>query len=68
MTFGGAQNEYVVVAERGAAAADVLRAIGAAGGTVTGRNTAIGTFTVLASSDAFIESVSASNVVFGATG
>ena len=66
--IGGGQSEYVVVAERGAAGADVLRAIQAAGGTVKSQNDAIGTFTVLASPDGFIDAVSASNAVFGATG
>jgi subtilisin family serine protease len=64
----GGQAEYVVVAEAGAAAADVQRAIDAAGGTVTSRNAAIGTFTVLGPADGFVESVAASNVVFGAAG
>jgi subtilisin family serine protease len=46
----------------------VLKAIKAAGGTVTDRNDAIGTYTVLAPSDGFVEAVSASKAVFGATG
>ncbi len=65
--LGGDDAEYVVVAERGAAGADVARAITAAGGTITSRNDAIGTFTVTASSDAFVGTVSASDAVFGAT-
>jgi len=65
---GDTQTEYVVVAERGASVADVVRAIGAAGGTVTGRNDAIGTLTVLGPSDGFVEAVSASSAVFGASG
>ena len=64
----GAQTEYVVLAEAGASEADVRRAIEAAGGTVTSRNAAIGTFTVLAPADGFVEAVSASKAVFGATG
>ena len=64
----GAQTEYVVLAETGASSADVLRAIDAAGGTVTSKNAAIGTFTVLAPADGFVEAVSASKAVFGATG
>jgi lantibiotic leader peptide-processing serine protease len=66
--IGAGQSEYVVVAERGAASADVVRAIKAAGGTVKSQNDAIGTFTVVAAPDGFIETVSASNAVFGATG
>ncbi|HXU86484.1 MAG TPA: S8 family serine peptidase [Verrucomicrobiae bacterium] len=66
--IGGTQSEYVVVAERGAAAADVVQAIRAAGGTITSRNDDIGTFTVLAAGDQFIDAVSASDAVFGATG
>ena len=58
--------EYVVVAETGASAADVLRAISDAGGTVTDRNAAIGTWTVTASADGFILDVSASPAVLGA--
>ncbi len=62
------QTEYVVLAETGSASADVLRAIKAAGGTVTDRNDAIGSYIVLAPSDGFVEAVSASTAVFGATG
>jgi subtilisin family serine protease len=62
------QTQYVVLAETGASSADVLRAIKAAGGTVTDRNDAIGSYTVLASADGFVEAVSASKAVFGATG
>jgi subtilisin family serine protease len=65
---GDTQTEYVVVAERGASTADVVRAIEAAGGTVTGRNDAIGTLSVLGPSDGFVEAVSASSAVFGASG
>ena len=60
--------EYIVLAESGAAAADVLRAIKAAGGTVTSQNSAIGSYTVLGPTDGFVEAVSASTAVFGATG
>jgi subtilisin family serine protease len=63
-----AQTTYVVLAESGAATADVLRAISAAGGTVTSRNDAIGSYTVQAPADGFVEAVSASKAVFGATG
>ena len=66
VALGDEQAEYVVVAERGAASRDVVRAITAAGGTITGRNDAIGTFTVLAGSTGFVTTVSASSVVFGA--
>ena len=62
-----AQTEYVVLAESGASASAVVQAIDAAGGTVTGRNSAIGTFTVLAPADGFIEAVSRSTAVYGAT-
>ncbi|HEX4897351.1 MAG TPA: S8 family serine peptidase [Candidatus Limnocylindrales bacterium] len=65
---GDTQTEYVVVAERGASVVDVVRAIRAAGGTVTGRNDAIGTLSVLGPSDGFVEAVSASSAVFGASG
>ena len=65
---GDTQTAYVVVAERGASTAEVVRAIGAAGGTVTSRNDAIGTVTVLGPSDGFVEAVSASSAVFGASG
>ncbi len=64
----GGQREYVVLAETGAASADVLAAIAAAGGTVTARNTAIGTFTVLAPDKGFVEAVSKSKAVLGAAG
>ena len=64
----GAQVEYVVLAESGASAADVVRAITAAGGTVTSRNAAIGTFEVTAAASGFVEAVSASGAVFGAAG
>ena len=57
---------YVVVAEAGASAADVRRAISDAGGTVTERNAAIGTWTVTAPADGFILDVSASPAVLGA--
>jgi subtilisin family serine protease len=63
----GDRTEYVVLAESGASTADVLRAIAAAGGTVTSRNDAIGSFSVLAPADGFVEAVSASTAVFGAT-
>src|SRR5262245_44497027 len=63
-----AQAEYTVVAESGASAADVERAIRAAGGTVTGRNTAIGTFRAKGPATGFIEAVSASSAVVGAVG
>jgi lantibiotic leader peptide-processing serine protease len=64
----GSQVEYVVLAESGASASDVVRAIAAAGGTVTGRNAAIGTFRVMGPADGFIEAVSVSTAVFGAAG
>jgi subtilisin family serine protease len=63
----GEQSEYVVLAESGASASDVVQAIASAGGTITGRNAAIGTFTVLAPASGFIEAVSGSTAVFGAT-
>jgi subtilisin family serine protease len=62
------QAQYVVLAESGSSSADVRRAIAAAGGTVTDTNAAIGTYTVLAPADGFVEAVSASKAVFGATG
>ena len=65
--IGGEQSEYVVVAERGASPGDAVRAIRASGGTITSRNDAIGTFSVLAPAGGFIEAVAASNAVFGAT-
>ena len=65
---GGAQTDYVVVAESGASAADVVAAIKAAGGTVTSHNAAIGTFQVKGPVAGFIEQVSASKAVLGAAG
>jgi subtilisin family serine protease len=65
---GGAQTDYTVVAEKGASAAEVERAIRAAGGTVTGSNAAIGTFTAKGPATGFIEAVSASTAVIGAVG
>ncbi len=67
-TLGGSLVRYVVVAELGAATSDVTRAILGAGGTVTGRNDAIGTVSVLGPADGFIEAVSASRAVLGASG
>jgi subtilisin family serine protease len=64
--FGGEQTQYVVVAERGAATADVTRAITAAGGSIRSRNNAIGTVSVLAPAEGFIEAVSASSAIYGA--
>jgi subtilisin family serine protease len=64
----GAQAEYTVVAETGASAADVERAIRAAGGTVTGRNAAFGTYQAMGPATGFIEAVSASSLVVGAVG
>jgi subtilisin family serine protease len=58
--------EYVVVAESGASDRDVRKAIAAAGGSVTARNAAIGTYTVSAPADGFILDVSASDHVLGA--
>jgi subtilisin family serine protease len=65
--LGGEGATYVVVAERGASSADVALAIRSAGGTVVSRNADIGTYKVTAASDGFIEAVSASDAVFGAT-
>jgi lantibiotic leader peptide-processing serine protease len=62
------QTEYIVLAETEAASADVLKAIKAAGGTVTDTNPAIGSFTVMAPAEGFVEAVSASKSVFGASG
>ena len=62
------QTEYIVLAETEASSADVLKAIKAAGGTVTDTNAAIGTFTVMAPAEGFVEAVSASKSVFGASG
>ena len=58
---------YVVVAEDGASSKAVRDAIAAAGGTVTARNAAIGTYTVTAPAEGFILDVSASKAVLGAT-
>jgi subtilisin family serine protease len=65
---GGAQAEYVVLAEAGAPASDVVSAIQAAGGTVIDTNKAVGTYRVTAPATGFIAAVSASSAVFGATG
>ena len=64
----GGRADYVVLAESGASASDVVRAITAAGGTVIDKNPAIGTFRVTGPETGFIEAVSASSAVFGATG
>jgi subtilisin family serine protease len=45
----------------------VLRAITAAGGTVTSRNIAIGSFSVVGPAGGFVEAVATSKAVFGAT-
>lgn len=66
--LGGDQATYVVVAERGAADSAARAAIRAAGGTVVSANSAVGTYKVSASSTNFIETVSASGAIFGATG
>ena len=58
--LGADTAQYVVVAEAGASAAEVKRAITEAGGTITARNTAIGTYTVTAPAEGFILDVSAS--------
>ena len=65
--LGGETAQYVVVAEAGASAADVKRAITGAGGTITASNNAIGTYTVTAAAEGFILDVSASRAVLGAT-
>ncbi|HET9346945.1 MAG TPA: S8 family serine peptidase [Candidatus Limnocylindrales bacterium] len=64
----GPQVEYTVVAESGASATDVTRAIQAAGGRIVDRNAAIGTFRVMGPAAGFIEAVSASTAVYGAVG
>ena len=64
----GGEADYVVLGESGASASDVVSAINAAGGTVTGKNAAVGTFRVTGPATGFIEAVSASSAVFGATG
>jgi subtilisin family serine protease len=64
--LGADTAQYVVVAEAGASAAEVKRAITEAGGTITARNTAIGTYTVTAPAEGFILDVSASEAVLGA--
>lgn len=63
-----ASAEYVVLAERGASASAVREAIIEAGGTITDRNAAIGTYSVTASASGFIEAVSASSAIYGAAG
>jgi subtilisin family serine protease len=57
---------YTVLAEEGAKSADAVKAITAAGGTVTATNDAVGSYTVKAAGDDFIERVSASGAVLGA--
>jgi subtilisin family serine protease len=59
----GESADYVVVAERGAAASAVKAAVAAAGGKVTGRNAAIGTYTASGPANGFILAVSASAAV-----
>jgi lantibiotic leader peptide-processing serine protease len=64
----GARTDYLVVAEAGASDAAVVAAISAAGGTVTGREAALGVFKATGPADGFVEQVSASAAVLGATG
>jgi subtilisin family serine protease len=61
-----ALTEYTVVAEAGAGAADVRRAVEAAGGTVLETNAAVGTYRVRAPQSGFGAEVSASAAVVGA--
>jgi subtilisin family serine protease len=65
--MGADTAQYVVVAQSRASASDVRQAITAAGGTISSRNAAIGTYTVTAPADGFILEVSASQAVLGAT-
>ena len=64
----GEEVTFVVVAEAGASASSATSAIHAAGGSIVRRNAAIGTYTVKSANDRFIETVSASTAIFGATG
>jgi subtilisin family serine protease len=67
--IAGAQpsTDYTVLIQDGASRADAVAAVEAAGGTVTGGNTDIGTLTVRGPLDGFVQQVSASPAVFGAT-
>jgi lantibiotic leader peptide-processing serine protease len=63
----GAKADYVVVAEAGASSSAVRAAIATAGGTVTGHNAAIGTYTATGPASGFILAVSASPAIYAAT-
>ncbi len=57
---------YTVLAEEGADSAVARKAIADAGGRVTATNDAVGSFTVTAPAEGFIEKVAASSAVVGA--
>lgn len=60
--------DFTVVVEDGASADAAKAAVVAAGGEVVGENTAVGTLTVKAPAEGFVQRVSASDAVLGATG
>ncbi|CCH28536.1 S8 family serine peptidase [Actinosynnema sp. NPDC047251] len=62
----GESADFTVVVEEGANAAAARAAITAAGGRITGENTAVGTLTVKAPAAGFVQRVSASDAVLGA--
>jgi lantibiotic leader peptide-processing serine protease len=62
-----ASTDYTVLIEVGASRAAALAAVSAAGGTVTGENAAVGTLSVRAAAAGFVQRVSASRAIFGAT-
>ncbi|WP_433269324.1 S8 family serine peptidase [Actinosynnema sp. CS-041913] len=62
----GETADFTVVVEEGANAAAARAAVTAAGGRITGENSAVGTLTVTAPAAGFVQRVSASDAVLGA--
>jgi subtilisin family serine protease len=65
-SFAQAVADYTVLIEQGAPRDAAIAAVTAAGGTVVKENAALGTLTVHAPADGFVQRVSASPAVFGA--
>ena len=61
-----ASSDYTILIEEGASRDVAVAAVSAAGGTVVKENAALGTLTVRAPAEGFVEQVSASQAVFGA--
>jgi subtilisin family serine protease len=62
-----ASTHYTVLIEQGASRDAALAAVAAAGGSVTAQNAAVGTLSVRAPAAGFVEQVSASSAIYGAT-